>query len=111
MLNWNDRIICNVGLFISLRQLNATVQPVSCFDANLFKMLPSELIVFGKLVNGEGDRRPGSEWSASPFQDTAEATADTLKISVNGLHRWTPHLEHYIWKHLGKWIECLCKKT
>ncbi|KAL9895957.1 uncharacterized protein ACN2A1_006513 isoform 1-T5 [Glossina fuscipes fuscipes] len=114
-------------------QLNATVQPLSCFDQNLLKLLPSELIVFGKLLTvrqqqqqqqqGLDDllsRQPqyGSIVSenqqqqqnhqqiqaaslGSFFPAPQSSSEDILKISINGLHRWSAQFENYIWKHLG----------
>ncbi|XP_055906011.1 serine-rich adhesin for platelets [Eupeodes corollae] len=62
-------------------QLNATLEPLACFDSNILKLLPTEIIAFGKLVS---DQRP-----------------DVLRISINGLHRWSPQFENRIWKYLG----------
>ncbi|XP_055856517.1 putative uncharacterized protein DDB_G0267840 [Episyrphus balteatus] len=63
-------------------QLNATLEPLACFDSNILKLLPTEIIAFGKLVSDQ--QRP-----------------DVLRISINGLHRWSPQFENRIWKYLG----------
>ncbi|XP_017119237.1 uncharacterized protein LOC108140762 [Drosophila elegans] len=98
-------------------QLNATLQPLRCFDNNMLKMLPAELIAFGKLL-------PASASSASSASSSPAArqlqrppvggASDVLQISVNGLHRWTPQFENHIWKHLGwdDWSDfTLCSVT
>uniref|UniRef100_A0A1A9WJG0 Laminin G domain-containing protein n=1 Tax=Glossina brevipalpis TaxID=37001 RepID=A0A1A9WJG0_9MUSC len=110
-------------------QLNATVQPLSCFDQNLLKLLPSELIVFGKLVTirqqqqhglddlmppqpqygstiRESEQQQSHQRMQSPslgslFSSLQSTSEDVLKISINGLHRWSSQFENYIWKHLG----------
>ncbi|KAL7730896.1 hypothetical protein ACLKA6_014142 [Drosophila palustris] len=121
-------------------QLNATLQPLQCFDANMLKMLPTELIAFGKLLPasasgfGSGSTGAGTGFlsgsgamavtsrqmqrpslSASLGNDADVATdKDVLHISVNGLHRWTPQFENHIWKHLGwdDWSDfTLCSVT
>lgn len=106
--------------WLSHRQLNATLQPLQCFDANMLKMLPTELIAFGKLLPASavtGTGFPGSPGGAAvasrqmqrPPQGSGLGGAvdmandkEVLHISVNGLHRWTPQFENHIWKHLGK---------
>ncbi|XP_002070313.2 uncharacterized protein LOC6647407 [Drosophila willistoni] len=98
-------------------QLNATLQPLGCFDANMLKMLPTELIAFGKLL-------PASPSAAALFTagqlqrplplPMAATDKDVLHISINGLHRWTPQFENHIWKHLGwdDWSDfTLCSVT
>ncbi|EDW59455.1 uncharacterized protein [Drosophila virilis] len=113
-------------------QLNATLQPLQCFDANMLKMLPTELIAFGKLLPASavtGTGFPGSPGGAAvasrqmqrPPQGSGLGGAvdmandkDVLHISVNGLHRWTPQFENHIWKHLGwdDWSDfTLCSVT
>uniref|UniRef100_A0A1A9ZVE7 Uncharacterized protein n=1 Tax=Glossina pallidipes TaxID=7398 RepID=A0A1A9ZVE7_GLOPL len=107
-------------------QLNATVQPLSCFDQNLLKLLPSELIVFGKLLTVRQQQQQGlddllsrqpqygsenqqqqnhqqiqSASLGSFFPAPQSPSEDILKISINGLHRWSAQFENYIWKHLG----------
>ncbi|KAI8118197.1 hypothetical protein FF38_08528 [Lucilia cuprina] len=95
-------------------QLNATVQPLSCFDENLLKMLPSDLIIFGKLITIEEQQRQqddllmdihdytsSSSSTLSQRRQQQQPTKDVLKISINGLHRWSSQFENYIWKHLG----------
>ncbi|CAD7093307.1 unnamed protein product [Hermetia illucens] len=65
-------------------QINATLDPLllcsEAKDNNILNVLPAELIVFGKL---DGDQ------------------SDILRISANGLHKWTPLFENHIWKYLG----------
>ncbi|XP_064552577.1 uncharacterized protein LOC135438256 [Drosophila montana] len=117
-------------------QLNATLQPLQCFDANMLKMLPTELIAFGKLLPASavtGTGFPGSPEGAAvasrqmqrPPQGSGLGLGlggavdmandkDVLHISVNGLHRWTPQFENHIWKHLGwdDWSDfTLCSVT
>ncbi|KAH8360103.1 hypothetical protein KR093_010809, partial [Drosophila rubida] len=119
-------------------QLNATLQPLHCFDANMLKMLPTELIAFGNLVPasfaGPGSGVAGADFlpSSNPVSmasgqlqrpllgsalDSGSALAsdkDVLHISINGLHRWTPQFENHIWKHLGwdDWSDfTLCSVT
>ncbi|XP_030565750.1 uncharacterized protein LOC115766083 isoform X2 [Drosophila novamexicana] len=113
-------------------QLNATLQPLQCFDANMLKMLPTELIAFGKLLPASavtGTGFPGSPGGAAvasrqmqrPPQGSGLGGAvdmandkEVLHISVNGLHRWTPQFENHIWKHLGwdDWSDfTLCSVT
>uniref|UniRef100_A0A1I8PRJ6 Laminin G domain-containing protein n=1 Tax=Stomoxys calcitrans TaxID=35570 RepID=A0A1I8PRJ6_STOCA len=107
-------------------QLNATVQPLSCFDENLLKMLPTDLIIFGKLItmdqqplrqhqqqkqqpmdpiNGHrgygGTAMPSSPSASTHQQPQPQQQKDLLKISINGLHRWSPQFESFIWTHLG----------
>ncbi|XP_065372021.1 uncharacterized protein LOC135963934 [Calliphora vicina] len=96
-------------------QLNATVQPLSCFDENLLKMLPSDLIIFGKLITIEEQQHQQDDllmdlhdYTSSSSSSTLSQrrqqqlpTKDVLKISINGLHRWSTQFENYIWKHLG----------
>ncbi|XP_017490994.1 PREDICTED: uncharacterized protein LOC108379182 [Rhagoletis zephyria] len=79
-------------------QLNATLQPLSCFDGNLLKILPTELIVFGKLVTGQQQQQQ----QQLPGELHATQQMDFLSISINGLHRWSPQFENHIWKHLGE---------
>nr|XP_014093927.1 uncharacterized protein LOC106620065 [Bactrocera oleae]XP_036233439.1 uncharacterized protein LOC106620065 [Bactrocera oleae]XP_036233440.1 uncharacterized protein LOC106620065 [Bactrocera oleae]XP_036233442.1 uncharacterized protein LOC106620065 [Bactrocera oleae] len=88
-------------------QLNATLQPLSCFDRNLLKSLPTELIVFGKLRTAQQQQQLRSEFNTAP-------QSDFLSISINGLHRWSPQFESHIWKHLGwdNWSDfTLCSVT
>ncbi|XP_001359678.4 uncharacterized protein [Drosophila pseudoobscura] len=93
-------------------QLNATLQPARCFDANMLKMLPAELIAFGKLL-------PAATAAAGPNSGRQlllprAPASDVLHISINGLHRWTPQFENHIWKHLGwdDWSDfTLCSVT
>ncbi|EDV93443.1 uncharacterized protein LOC6563006 isoform X2 [Drosophila grimshawi] len=114
-------------------QLNATLQPLQCFDANMLKMLPMELIAFGKLlpasaVTGTGypatsDAGVASRQMQRPSLGSAlggggagdlPTDKDVLHISVNGLHRWSPQFENHIWKHLGwdDWSDfTLCSVT
>ncbi|KAM7360742.1 uncharacterized protein ACRADG_007428 isoform 1-T4 [Cochliomyia hominivorax] len=101
-------------------QLNATVQPLSCFDENLLKMLPSDLIIFGKLITIEEQQKQQDDDLSMDLHDYSssssssatlsqrhqhlqqqQGTKDILKISINGLHRWSSQFENYIWKHLG----------
>ncbi|XP_075145775.1 uncharacterized protein LOC142220484 [Haematobia irritans] len=117
-------------------QLNATVQPLSCFDENLLKMLPTDLIIFGKLITMDQEQPLGQHQrheqqhhhqqeqsmnsinghrgygeTAMPSVSSAhhqhqqqqqpQQPKDLLKISINGLHRWSPQFESYIWTHLG----------
>ncbi|ALC47721.1 CG12594, partial [Drosophila busckii] len=102
-------------------QLNATLQPLRCFDAYMLKTLPMELIAFGKLLPATDvsqqllplgtDAVGGSGTGAG--SDVA-LDKDVLHISVNGLHRWTPQFEQHIWKHLGwdDWSDfTLCSVT
>ncbi|KAH8295338.1 hypothetical protein KR018_010095 [Drosophila ironensis] len=94
-------------------QLNATLQPLGCFDANMLKMLPAELIAFGKLL--PATTSGGGVLAARQLQrPPAGGAADLLHISINGLHRWTPQFESHIWKHLGwdDWSDfTLCSVT
>ncbi|KAH8404918.1 hypothetical protein KR222_010427 [Zaprionus bogoriensis] len=108
-------------------QLNATLQPLHCFDANMLKMLPTELIAFGKLqpasavalTVGAGVGVSGSSSSdqlgtLSSRQLKGSEKEDVLHIGINGLHRWTPQFENHIWKHLGwdDWSDfTLCSVT
>uniref|UniRef100_A0A0K8WBU5 Laminin G domain-containing protein n=1 Tax=Bactrocera latifrons TaxID=174628 RepID=A0A0K8WBU5_BACLA len=88
-------------------QLNATIKPLSCFDGNLLKSLPTELIVFGKLRTAQQQQQLPSEFNTAP-------QTDFLSISINGLHRWSPQFENHIWKHLGwdDWSDfTLCSVT
>uniref|UniRef100_A0A034WL32 Collagen alpha-3(V) chain n=1 Tax=Bactrocera dorsalis TaxID=27457 RepID=A0A034WL32_BACDO len=88
-------------------QLNATLKPLSCFDGNLLKSLPTELIVFGKLRTAQQQQQLPSEFNTAP-------QTDFLSISINGLHRWSPQFENHIWKHLGwdDWSDfTLCSVT
>lgn len=103
-------------------QLNATVQPLSCFDENLLKMLPSDLIIFGKLITIEEQQgqqddllmdlhdytSSSSSSTLSQRHQQQQSTKDVLKISINGLHRWSSQFENYIWKHLGKCKSIFC---
>uniref|UniRef100_A0A0A1WVR3 Protein kinase C-binding protein NELL2 n=1 Tax=Zeugodacus cucurbitae TaxID=28588 RepID=A0A0A1WVR3_ZEUCU len=87
-------------------QLNATLQPLSCFDGNLLKSLPTELIVFGKLITVQQQQLPTDLNTA--------AQTDFLSVSINGLHRWSSQFENHIWKHLGwdDWSDfTLCSVT
>ncbi|KAH8232283.1 hypothetical protein KR032_003295 [Drosophila birchii] len=113
-------------------QLNATLQPLRCFDNNMLKMLPAELIAFGKLLPAASASASSSSSSSSSsggsesggvagilatrqLQRPPVGTAsDVLHISINGLHRWTPQFENHIWKHLGwdDWSDfTLCSVT
>ncbi|XP_017033680.1 uncharacterized protein [Drosophila kikkawai] len=107
-------------------QLNATLQPLRCFDNNMLKMLPAELIAFGKLLpaasaassfstGGGGSGGVAGILAARQLQrPPVGAASDVLHISVNGLHRWTPQFENHIWKHLGwdDWSDfTLCSVT
>jgi len=113
--------------FTSCSQLNATLQPLRCFDNNMLKMLPAELIAFGKLLpaatatssagGGGGGSTPSAANRPAQLQRPPVGGAtDVLQISVNGLHRWTPQFENHIWKHLGKrplpvsWLQALKTK-
>ncbi|XP_022215993.2 uncharacterized protein LOC111070011 [Drosophila obscura] len=84
-------------------QLNATLQPLRCFDANMLKMLPAELIAFGKLLPAVAATNSGRQLPrpAAAGASSRDSTSDVLHISINGLHRWTPQFENHIWKHLG----------
>ncbi|XP_016980361.2 uncharacterized protein LOC108045511 [Drosophila rhopaloa] len=94
-------------------QLNATLQPLRCFDNNMLKMLPAELIAFGKLLPASASS--GATPAARQLQrPPVGGASDVLEISVNGLHRWTPQFENHIWKHLGwdDWSDfTLCSVT
>ncbi|KAH8293886.1 hypothetical protein KR054_006121 [Drosophila jambulina] len=109
-------------------QLNATLQPLRCFDNNMLKMLPAELIAFGKLLpaasaasssvssgGGSGGGGVADILATRQLQRPPVGTGnDVLHISVNGLHRWTPQFENHIWKHLGwdDWSDfTLCSVT
>lgn len=111
----------SVTLYLPIRslysQLNATLEPLQCFDANMLKMLPTELIAFGKLLPASAVTSTGysssfnsdSPLASRQMQRTGLGSVlelasdkDVLHISVNGLHRWTPQFENHIWKHLGK---------
>ncbi|KAH8247527.1 hypothetical protein KR038_005826 [Drosophila bunnanda] len=108
-------------------QLNATLQPLRCFDNNMLKMLPAELIAFGKLLpaasagsssaspgGGEGGGVAGILATRQLQRPPVGTANDVLHISVNGLHRWTPQFENHIWKHLGwdDWSDfTLCSVT
>ncbi|XP_051862446.1 uncharacterized protein LOC117575779 isoform X2 [Drosophila albomicans] len=121
-------------------QLNATLQPLHCFDANMLKMLPTELIAFGNLLpasfagSSSGSGVAGTDFlpSSNPVPMTSgqmqrpllgssldsssqlATDKDVLHISINGLHRWTPQFENHIWKHLGwdDWSDfTLCSVT
>ncbi|KAH8307772.1 hypothetical protein KR044_013355, partial [Drosophila immigrans] len=119
-------------------QLNATLQQLHCFDANMLKMLPTELIAFGNLLPAAMDASssgvPGKDFlpSSNPIPLTSgqmkqpllgssldtgselAAEKDVLHININGLHRWTPQFENHIWKHLGwdDWSDfTLCSVT
>ncbi|XP_034663214.1 uncharacterized protein LOC117898129 [Drosophila subobscura] len=92
-------------------QLNATIQPLRCFDANMLKMLPTELIAFGKLLPAAAAATSSGRQLPRP---PAAGATDVLHISINGLHRWTPQFENHIWKHLGwdDWSDfTLCSVT
>ncbi|XP_054726569.1 uncharacterized protein LOC129236294 [Anastrepha obliqua] len=92
-------------------QLNATLQPLSCFDENLLKILPTELIIFGKLITVQ--QQPEQQQQL-PGELHATQQMDFLSISINGLHRWSPQFENHIWKHLGwdDWSDfTLCSVT
>ncbi|XP_030374527.1 uncharacterized protein LOC115624077 [Scaptodrosophila lebanonensis] len=95
-------------------QLNATLQPLACFDANLLKLLPTELIAFGKLLPATATA-PAARLLQHPQQMPSDmAEKDVLHISINGLHRWTQQFENHIWKHLGwdDWSDfTLCSVT
>ncbi|KAH8363174.1 hypothetical protein KR084_006574 [Drosophila pseudotakahashii] len=103
-------------------QLNATLQPLRCFDNNMLKMLPAELIAFGKLLpaatvasaSSGGGNAPAASRPAQLQRPPVGGATDVLQISVNGLHRWTPQFENHIWKHLGwdDWSDfTLCSVT
>ncbi|XP_017062223.1 uncharacterized protein LOC108102082 isoform X2 [Drosophila ficusphila] len=96
-------------------QLNATLQPLRCFDSNMLKMLPAELIAFGKLLPAAAATSPAGSPAARQLQrPPVGGASDVLQISVNGLHRWTPQFENHIWKHLGwdDWSDfTLCSVT
>ncbi|XP_033166726.1 uncharacterized protein LOC117145253 [Drosophila mauritiana] len=96
-------------------QLNATLQPLRCFDNNMLKMLPAELIAFGKLLPAATASSGSSPLTARQLQRPPVGGAtDVLQVSVNGLHRWTPQFENHIWKHLGwdDWSDfTLCSVT
>lgn len=69
----------------------------------MLKMLPAELIAFGKLLPAATASTGGSSQTARQLQRPPVGGAtDVLQVSVNGLHRWTPQFENHIWKHLGK---------
>ncbi|XP_020717600.1 uncharacterized protein LOC101456730 [Ceratitis capitata] len=90
-------------------QLNATLQPLSCFDRNLLKILPTELIIFGKLMTVQQQQQLSLPDGLHTTQQN-----DFLLISINGLHRWSPQFENHIWKHLGwdDWSDfTLCSVT
>ncbi|SPP88433.1 uncharacterized protein LOC117590133 [Drosophila guanche] len=92
-------------------QLNATIQPLRCFDAIMLKMLPTELIAFGKLLPATAAATNSGRQLLRP---PAAGATDVLHISINGLHRWTPQFENHIWKHLGwdDWSDfTLCSVT
>ncbi|XP_061395703.1 uncharacterized protein LOC133331321 [Musca vetustissima] len=106
-------------------QLNATIEPLSCFDGNLLKILPTDLIIFGELITMDQQQQtqqhrhgysvdtsmPSSlSSSASVHQQSqhqqsnhqpSQQTKQILKISINGLHRWSAQFESFIWTHLG----------
>ncbi|XP_043654813.1 uncharacterized protein LOC122621121 [Drosophila teissieri] len=95
-------------------QLNATLQPLRCFDNNMLKMLPAELIAFGKLLPAATAATGGSPAARQLQRPPVGGATDVLQISVNGLHRWTPQFENHIWKHLGwdDWSDfTLCSVT
>lgn len=62
-------------------------------------MLPTELIAFGKLVSVQQQQQQ--------LQPQQPHGTEMLRISINGLHRWSTQFENHIWKHLGKW-DLLC---
>ncbi|KAH8382211.1 hypothetical protein KR009_002355 [Drosophila setifemur] len=93
-------------------QLNATLQPLRCFDNNMLKMLPAELIAFGKLLPATASS--GILAARQLQRPPLGGASDLLHISINGLHRWTPQFENHIWKHLGwdDWSDfTLCSVT
>ncbi|EDV49476.1 uncharacterized protein LOC6553823 [Drosophila erecta] len=95
-------------------QLNATLEPLRCFDNNMLKMLPAELIAFGKLLPAATASAGGSPTARQLQRPPVGGATDVLQISVNGLHRWTPQFENHIWKHLGwdDWSDfTLCSVT
>ncbi|XP_017088792.2 uncharacterized protein [Drosophila bipectinata] len=95
-------------------QLNATLQPLRCFDNNMLKMLPSELIAFGKLLPALSSSNSILQTARQLQRPPVGGAADLLHISINGLHRWTPQFESHIWKHLGwdDWSDfTLCSVT
>lgn len=83
-----------------------------CFDARLLELLPTELIVFGKLVTTQ-QKQLGQQMSGpqEPQQQLPhfrkQNEVDILHISINGFHRWSSQFENHIWKHLGKYVESL----
>ncbi|EDV43248.2 uncharacterized protein Dana_GF18396 [Drosophila ananassae] len=95
-------------------QLNATLQPLRCFDNNMLKMLPSELIAFGKLLPAPSSSSSILQTARQLQRPPVGGATDLLHISINGLHRWTPQFENHIWKHLGwdDWSDfTLCSVT
>lgn len=72
------------------RQLNATLQPLRCYDNNVLQILPTQLIVFGTL----GKDNNSNNASSSLF-------GKYLFIQSNGLHRWSEQIEKEIWRNLG----------
>ncbi|KAH8272591.1 hypothetical protein KR026_010517, partial [Drosophila bipectinata] len=95
-------------------QLNATLQPLRCFDNNMLKMLPSELIAFGKLLPALSSSNSILQTARQLQRPPVGGATDLLHISINGLHRWTPQFENHIWKHLGwdDWSDfTLCSVT
>ncbi|XP_017083926.1 uncharacterized protein LOC108116502 isoform X2 [Drosophila eugracilis] len=95
-------------------QLNATLQPLRCFDNNMLKMLPAELIAFGKLLPAATASSGGNPATRQLQRPPLGSASDVLQISINGLHRWTPQFENHIWKHLGwdDWSDfTLCSVT
>ncbi|XP_073842888.1 LOW QUALITY PROTEIN: uncharacterized protein [Musca autumnalis] len=116
-------------------QLNATIEPLSCFDENLLKMLPTDLIIFGELITV--DQQPNHQHqqpepldalnsrhsysietslplssvhqqsqqqqslSQKQHQTPPQQTKQILRVSINGLHRWSAQFESFIWTHLG----------
>lgn len=73
------------------RQLNATLQPLRCYDNNVLQILPTQLIVFGTFGK---DNNNSNNVSSSLF-------GKDLFIQSNGLHRWSEEIEKEIWRNLG----------
>lgn len=73
----------------------------------MLKMLPTELIAFGKLQPASASAATAAGTAAQlgsrqQMQAAAGSEKDVLHIGINGLHRWTAQFENHIWKHLGK---------
>uniref|UniRef100_A0A1I8MA36 Laminin G domain-containing protein n=1 Tax=Musca domestica TaxID=7370 RepID=A0A1I8MA36_MUSDO len=121
-------------------QLNATIEPLSCFDENLLKMLPTDLIIFGELITmDQQQQQPNHQHQQQSHQQPfdllnaprhsysmetslpsssssvhhqsqqqrqkqhqpSQQTKQILRVSINGLHRWSAQFESFIWTHLG----------